>query len=111
MQASQRETELVGDRNFLCLEAFRALLDYKLNVSALIETTVAGRLNRGKMDEHIFPVLSLNKAKTLGCIEPLNNTFFFHCNFLLKLFEPLGFNYNQPSNNMADCVATTVTLI
>jgi hypothetical protein len=63
------------------------------------------------MDEHIFAVLSLNKAKTLGCIEPLHNTFFFHRNFLLKLFEPLGFNSNQPQETMANRVGTTVTLI
>src|SRR6476620_8417784 len=47
------------------------------------------------MDEDVLSRLSLDEAKSLGRIKPLHNTFFFHRNFLVKLFALL---WNPPSD-------------
>jgi hypothetical protein len=58
------------------LQALRALLDLELHKLALGKRFVSLHLNRGEMDENIFPRLALNEAISLGSVEPLHHTLF-----------------------------------
>src|ERR1041385_7413498 len=47
-------------------------VDLELHFLAFGETLEAVHLDRGEMDEHIFSVVLLNEAISLGVIEPLH---------------------------------------
>ena len=86
-------------RRYLCrrghiggLQALGSFRHFKLNAGSFIERPIPVRLDRAKMDEHIFSTLALYEAKSLGCIKPLYCAFFSHAasfsitaNFLLAL--------------------------
>jgi hypothetical protein len=54
------------------------LLALKLDGLALIQALVAAGLDGGEMDEDIFSAGALNESVSLGSIEPLHDTLFFH---------------------------------
>ena len=58
--------------NRICLGAFLALDDIELNVIALFQRFISVQLNRGIMDEYIWPVFTPNEAVALGVVEPLD---------------------------------------
>jgi hypothetical protein len=60
------------------LEALRPALYNERNARALIEGAIPGRLDRGKMDEYVFPVLSLDKSVSFAGVKPLHRASFFH---------------------------------
>jgi hypothetical protein len=79
----------LADCYFFGLQTLGSLFHNKLNLSAFIERSIARRLDRGEMNEDVLSRLSLDEAKSFGRIEPLHYTFFFHRNFLVKLFALL----------------------
>jgi hypothetical protein len=62
--------------DFVCLKAFGAFLDFKLNLIAFIQGLEAFAGNGLEMYEHVFTALALDEAKTLGLIEPLYDSLF-----------------------------------
>jgi len=65
------------DLLYVCgLQTLRSLLDIELNLVTLVQGTVAITTDRLKMDEYVFAVLTSDKAKTLGSIEPFDCSFF-----------------------------------
>jgi len=58
--------------NRIRLGAFLALDDIELNVIALFQRFISVQLNRGIMDEYIWPVFTPNEAVALGVVEPLD---------------------------------------
>ena len=59
------------------LQALRAADDFKLDRLAVVQRLVAIRLDRGKMDENVLSALTLDEAKALAGIEPLDCSLFF----------------------------------
>src|SRR5579872_4756823 len=59
------------------LQSFRSLRDFELYFTTLLQAAVALGLDGGEMHEHVFSVLPLDEAITLGCVEPLPCAFFF----------------------------------
>lgn len=62
----------------LRLQALGPLFDFEFHLRTLIERSIAGSLNRRKMDEYVVPCRPLNKAEALRSVEPLYCAFFFH---------------------------------
>src|SRR5260370_24583173 len=60
------------------LQTLRAILDRKLNPSALVERPVARRLDRRVVHKNVFPIRTLDKAKALSSVKPLHSSCFFH---------------------------------
>jgi hypothetical protein len=58
------------------LKTLRALAHFKLHHLALIQGLVAFHLDRGEMNENIFPGLALDETIPLGGVEPLHDTLF-----------------------------------
>ena len=56
--------------NIFHLEALVGLSNIEFDSSALFQGAVAFAANLAKMNEYIFPRISLDKSKTLGVIEP-----------------------------------------
>src|ERR1700694_2929251 len=72
--------------DLLRLEALRPTLHDKRNSCALVERSISARFNSRKMDEDVFPILALDKSKSLGSVKPLHRTGFFHVSlFLLSM--------------------------
>jgi hypothetical protein len=67
----------------LCLQTFRPLLDFELDLLSFIQRFVSITLNGGKMYEYILARLALNKSKTFRCVEPLHGTLLFAHNIPL----------------------------
>jgi hypothetical protein len=61
------------------LKALWALAYRELHCLALTERPVAGVLNGAVVDENVAPGAALDEAETLGIVEPLDCTLFFHC--------------------------------
>ena len=53
------------------LPAFGALYDVELNRLAFFQAAKAARLDGGEVYEYIFTILSANKSKPFGVVEPL----------------------------------------
>jgi hypothetical protein len=84
------------------LQTLRPTLHYKRHFRAFIERAVPRRLDSGKMDEDVFAILTLDKTKSLGCVEPLHRTGFFHVSlFLLCDHFPHGSNENDTTDGRA----------
>jgi hypothetical protein len=62
----------------LGLEALGAPLDLEFYLRAFLQSPVAGHLNSGKMDEHIFAARTLDESIALGGVKPLHYTLFSH---------------------------------
>ena len=58
------------------LPALGAALHVEADCLTFLQRTVAVRLDGREMNENVFAVLSLNEAKTLVAIEPLNCSLF-----------------------------------
>jgi hypothetical protein len=65
------------------LQTLRPALYDKRHFRAFIERAVPCRLDGGKMDKDVFPILALDKTKSLGCVKPLHRTGFFHVSLFL----------------------------
>src|SRR5450759_992114 len=69
-----RETLRSDGLNFLSLGAFRTLGNLELHALCLFERTVAARLDRGVVNEHVRAAAVLgNEAEALFSVEPLNS--------------------------------------
>jgi hypothetical protein len=64
----------LGPADALCELAFRAVAQLELHGLALFECTEAIPLNLAVVDEHVCVALHPYEPKTLGIIEPLDDT-------------------------------------
>src|SRR5258708_1007213 len=88
--------------NLFRLQTLRPALHDKRHFRAFIERTVSRRLDGGKMDKDVFPILALDKTKSLGSVKPLHRTGFFHVSlFLLCDYFPHGSNENDTTDGRA----------
>src|SRR5580692_3737578 len=64
-------------------QALGALLALELHRFTLVQGLVSLFLNRGKVNEHIFPARTLNESVSLCPVEPLHYALFLHlpCSF------------------------------
>lgn len=60
------------------LQTLSTLSHRKLNGLSFFECAIAVRLDRREMDEYIFARLPLDESVSLGGVEPLYSTLFFH---------------------------------
>src|SRR6266481_5487501 len=74
-----------GGRDVGCLQTLGALGHLELHTGAFIERPVSLRLDSREVHKDILPVLPLDEAVALGCVEPLHCTFFFHLPLFLLL--------------------------
>ena len=74
------ETRVVGleASDVRCLETLRSLGDFEFNGLTLVQRLVAIGQNRREVNENIFAGLALNESESLGSIEPLYCSLFFH---------------------------------
>lgn len=63
------------------LQSFGALLDLELHFRAFVQRTIAIRLNRGKVNEHIVAAGPLDESIALRGIKPFHYAFFLHYTF------------------------------
>jgi hypothetical protein len=64
--------------NALGLETLGSLDDLKLDLLAFLEAAEAVALDSGVMNENVLTALTADESKTLGVVEPLNDSL-FHC--------------------------------
>src|SRR3954447_10996883 len=73
--------------NVLCLPALRAFLHIELDRLAFLQAAEAtARLNRRKMHEDVFAILTADESETLGIVKPLHCSL-FHCFVTFSIFE------------------------
>ena len=65
----------------LRLQALRPLLYLEFHFRAFIQASIAGGLNRGKMNEHVIAARPLDESIAFSGIEPLHGTIFLHYTF------------------------------
>ncbi len=56
------------------LPAFGSLDDIELDRLAFLQAAEAVGLDSGEMHENIFPILAADESKSLGVVEPLNDS-------------------------------------
>jgi hypothetical protein len=61
-----------------CTQPLRALLALELDSFTFIQRSVPRILDSGKVDEYIFAARPLDEPVSLGSVEPLHDTIFFH---------------------------------
>ncbi len=71
------------------LEAFRTFEQVELYKLAFVQTTIAIFLNRGEVNEHVFPGGPLDETITFGPIEPLHCTLLSHRTYSFRLSHEL----------------------
>jgi hypothetical protein len=64
--------------NVLRLQALGPPLDFEFHFGAFLQSPVAGHLNGGKVNEHIFSARPLDESITLRGVKPLHYTLFSH---------------------------------
>ena len=67
----------LGQIHIFGLQAFRPLLHFKGYARTLVERFISASRNGGKMDEHIFAILALDKSKSFCGVKPLHCSGFF----------------------------------
>jgi hypothetical protein len=77
--------ELVAQCDVACLGTLGALFNIELDLLALLQIPIPIALNGGEMDEDVLSTFTLDEAKTLITIEPLDST-----NYTLRHFASLG---------------------
>jgi len=60
-----RPSHVLSSGNVLCLQAFRAFLDFKFHRLPFVQRFVTIPLNRGEVDKNILPRLALDKTEAL----------------------------------------------
>ena len=88
-------TRLAGAPNLDGIQAFGALLDFKLHALALVEGAVAVGHDGREMHEYILAGGALDEAISLGTVEPLYNSLLFHA---VSPQIPLRFVYEMQPN-------------
>src|ERR1700758_3124745 len=74
-----------GEGNVFGLQPFGSSLDDERDAGAFIQAAISRRRDGGEMDEHVFAILPLDKAKSLCCVKPLYFACFFHLYSFLQL--------------------------
>jgi hypothetical protein len=65
----------LGYLHYVCgLWSLWAVFDCEFNLVAFRQGLEAIRLNRGKVDKHVFAAIARDKAIALGIVEPLDRT-------------------------------------
>src|SRR5579871_3516795 len=72
------------------LQALRTPRHLKLHLGAFFQAAIPLGLDRREVNEHVFAVLALDEAISLGCVEPLYCTFFFHSVSILLISSAPG---------------------
>ena len=67
----------LNEADVLGLKAFRSLLYFKRYTRAFVERAVTTGGNGGEMNEYIFAILALDKAKSFSCVKPFYCSGFF----------------------------------
>ena len=68
----------LSQANVFSLQTLRALLHNERDPCPFIQRTISACGYGGKMDEDVFAVLALDKAKTFARVKPLYRACFFH---------------------------------
>ena len=71
------------------VKAFGALLAFKFDRVALVQSLIAVLLYRGEVYKDILTGGTLNKSVSFGSVEPLHNAIFLQANFLSELVNHL----------------------
>src|SRR5438270_13148766 len=81
---------------------------FELDGSSLIQRTIAVRLNRGEMDEHILACFALDESIALSRVKPLRCTFFSH-SLPLRKFQADTVSDGFPTPTNTNGVAAVLT--
>src|SRR5262249_19664121 len=68
----------LSQANVFSLQTLRALLHHERDPCPFIQRTISASGYGGKMDEDVFAILPLDKAKTFARVKPLYRACFFH---------------------------------
>src|ERR1039457_3876242 len=99
----KRRPEMLRQTDLFGLQTFRPALHNKRHPRAFIQRAVPARLDGGKMDENVFAILALDKTKSLGRVEPLHRTGFFHVSFFLLMRSTSRTDRNDERHSGRTC--------